>query len=109
MIHCDTVHARFREATAANVRVVLDTSDLIEATMGQDNQTWIRVDLVVNVSMPSPTVAFGALTSRCTCTVLECQLALQAAGLLLEDIATCLIDNNCKTSITSALMIVVHA
>jgi hypothetical protein len=57
--------------------------------MGRNNKTWIRVDLVVNVSMPSPTVAFGALTSQCTCTVLECQLALQAAGLPFEDITSC--------------------
>lgn len=62
-----------------------DTTDLIDACMGRCNQTRVRVDLAVNVSMPSPTVAFGALGSGCTCTVLQCQLALQTAGKTLRD------------------------
>lgn len=48
--------------------------------MGRSNQTRVRVDLAMNVSMPSPTVAFGALQSGNTCTVLECLLSLQSAG-----------------------------
>ena len=70
----------FRQVVRAKVHIAIDTSDLVEACMGTCNQTRVRVDLPLSVCIPSPTVAFGALGSGCTCTVLECQLALQSAG-----------------------------
>lgn len=70
-----------RRSELASVKMVIDTSDIVETCIAEDSSSKkIRVDLALNVTMPSPAISFGALNSGSTCTVLECLLALHTAG-----------------------------
>eukprot|EP00892_Ulva_mutabilis_P002325 jgi/Ulvmu1/12093/UM084_0016.1 len=74
------------EASGASEVAAAQSAEGQCGARGPEGEPWLQVALELDVPRPSPAAAFAALDEGCTgtCTALECQLAMHAAGMHVE-------------------------